>query len=61
MAAGIALGSSGAVILICTVFIGMLVLSLIPIYSPNNSATGFGEGKSNFLSKIKQSICFFVL
>ncbi len=58
MAAGIALGSSGAVILITGLFIGMLLLSIIPVYISDNSVPGYGESKENFLSKINQISLF---
>jgi hypothetical protein len=58
VAAGIAVGSSGAVILISGLFIGMLLLSIIPIYTPDNSVEGYGESKENFLYKIKQISLF---
>jgi uncharacterized membrane protein len=41
--AGYTLAGSGIVVLFGVFIAGMLIVSLIPIYSPDNSATGYGE------------------
>jgi hypothetical protein len=40
---GYTLAGSGIVVLVGIFIAGMLIISLIPIYSPDNSATGYGE------------------
>jgi hypothetical protein len=38
----------------------MLIVSLIPIYSPDNSATGYGESNWNILFWRKIGLIYFV-
>jgi hypothetical protein len=37
----------------------MLIISLIPIYSPDNSATGYGESNWNILFWRKIGLIYF--
>ncbi|CAF0786721.1 unnamed protein product [Adineta steineri] len=43
MAVGVALGSGGIIVLVGLLVVGMVILSLIPIYEPNHSHQGAGE------------------
>ena len=49
----IALGSSTGAVCFAAVLLAMVILALIPIYIPNHSQQGFGEGNLIYVNFIK--------
>ena len=58
---GFATAGFGIVILVVALVVGMLILSLIPIYVPNNSDHGFGESNFRYSIRTNQKRFFFFL
>ncbi len=57
---GYALGGSALITFIGLFLVGMLILSIIPIYTPDNSTPGYGESNWSFLFWIlKKSFIYF--